>query len=146
MTPSTAKFWTYCFGTRPTWGLIPVRIAFGGVLIAQVVYGSEPMSFWAAIIFLAGVLSIPGFFTRLAGWLVVFGMTLPLVSSRIPDMFMSDLSARILIFGIAVLLLTSGAGRHSIDHWLSLRLLKKFPNKKKELYCIAEMPLCKWWE
>ncbi len=146
MTQSAAKFWTYFFGTRPTWGIIPVRIAFGGVLIAQSINHIESISFLVAVMFIAGVLSVEGFFTRLAGALVIIGMALPLLSSSIPDVLAVDFSARILIFGTAVLLLTSGAGRHSIDHWLSLRLLKKFPNKKKELYCIAEMPLCKWWE
>lgn len=146
MTPSAAKFWTYFFGTRPAWGMIPARIAFGIVLIIQALNYTESISFWVAMTFLAGVLSIPGIFARLAGAIILLQIALPFVWSGAPDVLMGDFSARILLFGIAMLLFTAGAGRHSIDHWLSIRLLRKFPNKKKELYCIAEMPLCKWWE
>ncbi len=149
-----ATFWTYALGTRPTWGLIPVRVAFGFVLIIEALRHAESITADTlgitvtiiAIELFAGILSIPGILTRFVGAAVIVETIISLTSLRVPDVLVDDLPARILLLGIATLLLTSGAGRHSIDHWWSIRLLKRFPNKKKELYCVAETPLCKWWE
>lgn len=154
MKKHTATFWTYMLGTRPTWGMIPVRIAFGSVCILEALrhlIGIDPTlpAVWIAMIvieFLAGALAIPGLLTRFLGLAILIESAISIFFDHAPNVVGADLSARILLIGVAALLFTSGAGRHSVDHALTIKLLKKYPNKKKELYSIAEMPLCKWWE
>lgn len=148
------------------WGMIPLRTIFGVLLVLEGVsrftmarHGSAalidqlPSETALAVIIVfsvieicGGALSVAGFAQRLVGLLIVVEMSLAIFVERIPLNFSRDLSTQVLLFAIAAMLLFSGAGRFSIDRYLARKLLKKFPNKTKELYCIAETPYTKWWE
>lgn len=166
MRPKHAKFWLYALGTRPMWGMLPLRIMFGVILVLEglsrfvffhenkaALLASLPSAWGYAILIgfsvieiLSGCLAIPGFLARFAGLCIVLEMTLSIAVERIPLAFGRGLETQMLLLAIAGMMLFSGAGRHSVDHRLALRMLKNHPNRKKELYCVAEMPLCRWWE
>lgn len=122
--------WSMLTRTRPMWGLIPLRVIYG-VIVLQL--SAQYGLVWAV----AGLLVIPGVMTRLAG----LAMTVVLL-------FGTPLDPQLhwLLLGISLLLVVSGPGRHSVDHWLALRHLRKHPSKKWSLYCLAETPYTKWWE
>lgn len=148
------------------WGMIPLRVMFGVVLLLQGLQRlllvrahdasllSQLPSEWAIalVVFfsvveiLAGVLAIPGLMVRMVGFAIATEMFLAIFFERIPLDFTRDLQTQMLLIGVASLMIFSGAGRFSIDHWLARRHLLKYPSKKWELYCLAETPYTKWWE
>lgn len=166
MKAKTGKILTTLLATRPMWGMVPLRTIFGVLLVLEGVsrftmarHGSAalidqlPGETALAIIIVfsvieicGGILSVVGLAQRLVGLLIVVEMSMAIFFERIPLNFSRDLSTQVLLFAIAAMVLFSGAGRFSIDRYLARKLLKKFPNKKKELYCIAETPYTKWWE
>lgn len=152
--------------TRPIWGLIPLRFIFGVTLILE---GLARFTFvraqrgalvdqlpgeWAFFILVlfsvieivAGILIIPGLFSRFAGGIVMVQMTVALFLEGIPLEFTRDMQTQILLIGIASMIFISGAGRHSMDWIVARELLKKYPSKKREIYTLAETPFTKWWE
>lgn len=148
------------------WGMFPLRVIFGVMLVLGglsrfLLFRQDPMSLLAnlsgtaalviIIIFsvieiLGGILAMSGFLTRFVGFFIVLEMTLAIVFERIPLDFSRDFQTQVLLLAIASMILFSGAGRFSVDRYIARRLLKKHPNKKKELYCIAETTYTKWWE
>ena len=146
--------------------MIPLRVMFGVIIALQGVDRLLSMrgevgtllgslsSEWQVVVallfsvieILAGLLAIPGIFVRLVGLSIVIEMALAMFFERIPLDYSGNLQAQMLIFAIAAMMLFSGAGRHSVDHWLACRHLVRHPNKKWELYCLAETPYTKWWE
>lgn len=148
------------------WGMIPLRVIFGVVIILQglerfllvrhhdmSIIGQLPNE-WAYVVLLvfsvieiiAGAMAIPGLFTRIVGFVIAAEMFLAIFFERIPFAFGSDLQTQLLLLGIASLMIFSGSGRYSVDHLLAKRHLLKYPSKKWELYCLAETPYTKWWE
>ncbi|MBI1908306.1 DoxX family protein [Candidatus Uhrbacteria bacterium] len=157
--------WSLVTRTRPMWGMIPLRVMFGVIIILQGVdrltgvreAGSilESLShewqlavvlIFSIIEILAGVMAIPGILVRLVGFAIVIEMAVAIFFERIPLEFSGNLQAQLLMTAIAAMMVFSGAGRHSVDHWLACRHLVRYPNKKWELYCLAETPYTKWWE
>lgn len=148
------------------WGMIPLRVMFGVIIIlqgierVQVLKASQdsllsqlPHDWMLAIVLLfsiieilAGICAISGFMVRIVGFTIAIETFVAIVFERIPLDFSSDLQTQMLFIGIASLMIFSGAGRHSVDHWLACRHLVRYPNKKWELYCLAETPYTKWWE
>lgn len=147
------------------WGMIPLRVMFGVVIILQGIdrlvsvreAGSVLWTLsheWQLAIVLAfsiieiiaGALAIPGLFVRFVGFAIVIEMAVAVFFERIPLEFTGSLQAQLLMIAIASMMIFSGAGRHSVDHWLARKHLVKYPNKKWELYCLAETPYAKWWE
>ncbi len=146
MTSSATVFWLYMLGTRPTWGMIPARFAFAFVLVTQLFAMVDGWVVRAATVIVAILLMI-GFGMRfVCGAIGATMILLGIVAGPMLLNFFGSISMTVLFSGVTLLFFTSGAGRHSIDHWISVRLLKRFPHEKKERYCIAELPLCKWWE
>ncbi len=122
------------FATRPIWGLLPVRIAFGLLLVLE----SPGSMFWPACII--GLLVILGFLGRIVGAVMVLAAAAMLAGGGIAtdDLF---------FLAISIMLLMSGPGRFSIDRLIARRLLERYPNPKKELYVIAETPyIDRWYE
>lgn len=166
MKKKTAKILTTLLATRPMWGMIPLRTVFGVLLVLEGVSrftvarkGSEAfidqlpgetalaiIIVFAVVEIIGGVMSMVGIAQRLVGLLIVIEMSIAIFIERIPLDFSRDLQTQVLLFAIAAMVLFSGAGRFSLDRYLARQLLKKHPNKKKELYCIAETPYTKWWE
>lgn len=157
--------WSLMTRTRPMWGMIPLRVMFGVVIILQgierlltvqdegTILGSlsgEWQLFvvltFSVVQIVAGLLAIPGLFVRLVGFVIVIEMALAVFFEAIPLQFTGNTQAQLLMIAIASMMIFSGAGRHSVDHWLALRHLQRYPNKKWELYCLAETPYTKWWE
>lgn len=151
--------------TRPMWGMIPLRVMFGVIIILQGVdrllsvreagtligsLSSEwqlvAVLLFSVIEIVAGLLAIPGLFVRLVGLSIVIEMAVAMFFERIPLDYSGNLQAQMLIFAIAAMMVFSGAGRYSVDHWLACRHLVRHPNKKWELYCFAETPYTRWWE
>lgn len=158
--------WSLITRTRPMWGMIPLRIIFGVVIILQGIdrltsiraeegsllatldggWVTALVIVFSVIEILGGLFAIPGLFVRFVGFGIMTEMCVAIFFERIPLEFSGSLQAQLLIVGIASLMIFSGAGRHSIDHWLACRHLVRYPNKKWELYCLAETPYTKWWE
>lgn len=165
MKKQTEKAMLTLLATRPMWGMIPLRIIFGVSLILSglsrftlvrqtsdtllaelpIEYGLGITIFFSVIEILAGLLAISGLFSRAVGTIVIFEMSLAIFLERVIVDF-RDLQTQVLLFAIASILFFSGGGRYSIDQYLAKKLLKKHPNKKKELYLLAETPYAKWWE
>ena len=153
------------FVTRPAWGMVPARITFGTILLLHglarllMIKASPgtflhelpgPVAFVILIIFslvelLGGALIIPGFLSRLIGFVVVIEMIFSIFTERIPVGFPGDVRLETLFFSFATLFLFSGGGRFSVDRWIARRLLQKYPSKKWECYVIAETPHCEHW-
>ncbi len=165
MTIKKENFLLSIFVTRPMWGMLPARITLGTLLL---LHGASrlfmmrvhpgtfleilpgPVAFIILLAFsfvelLGGALIIPGFLTRLSGFMLLVEMASSIFSERIPIGFSGDVRLEILIFSMAAMLFFSGAGRYSVDRWIARNLLKKYPNKKWEHYCIAETPYCEHW-
>lgn len=152
--------------TRPMWGMFPLRLVFGPMLILEglsryLLIRQDPASWLSelpgetafTIIFIFSIIEIVGgalitvgFLTRFMAFFIMFEMATVIVLERIPLDFSYSLQAQILLLAIASMMLFSGAGRFSVDRYIARQLLKKIPNMKKELYCIAETPYTKWWE
>ncbi|MFH1712557.1 MAG: DoxX family protein [Patescibacteria group bacterium] len=160
------KIWLTMTATRPMWGMFPMRIIFGVMLILGglsrfLLFQQDPLSLLASIpgatafaiivIFsvieiIGGVFMVSGFLSRFISFFIIVEMMMSIAIERIPLDFSRDLQTQVLILAIASMILFSGAGRFSVDRYIARRLLDKFPNKKKELYCIAETPYTRWWE
>ena len=153
------------FCTRPIWGLIPVRIAFGTIIA---LHGAKRLIearqstgafielipseaafiiilLFAIVEFIAALMIIPGFLTRVAGFLLVVELAVSIIVERLPLGF-GNLQFELLLFVVANMLFMSGAGRYSVDRGIARKLLKKYPSQKHEAYTIAETPYCKWYE
>jgi len=128
------KVITVIFATRPIWGLFPVRVAFGLMLVLETTGPMQP-----AAIFIA-LLVISGFLGRVVGAIMVMVSISMLFNGGI-------VTSDVFIFAISVMLLMSGPGRFSVDRWIARRILERYPNQKKELYVLAETPyLDRWYE
>ncbi|MBI2485194.1 DoxX family protein [Candidatus Uhrbacteria bacterium] len=155
------------FKTRPVWGFIPLRIVFGSLLLvhgasrliavrqasgtfladlpSETAYGI--VLGFAVIEFVGGVLMIPGFLTRLAGFLLVIEMIVSITIERLPLGFEEiGLSFELLLFAVAGMFLISGAGRFSVDRAIAKRLLCHCPDEKHEAYIVAETIYTRWFE
>lgn len=147
------------------WGMIPLRVMFGVVIVLQgiarlislppagSILASLSDEWRLAIVLLfsiieiaAGLMAIPGVLVRLVGFAIVIEMAVAVFFERIPLEFSGNLQAQLLMIAIASMMIFSGAGRHSVDHKLACRHLVRHPSKKWELYCLAETPYTKWWE
>lgn len=148
------------------WGMFPLRLVFGPMLILEglsryLLIRQDPASWlselpgetaltlifvFSIIEIVGGTLITVGFLTRFMAFFIMFEMATVIVLERIPLDFSYSLQAQILLLAIASMMLFSGAGRFSVDRYIARQLLKKIPNMKKELYCIAETPYTKWWE
>ncbi|MFH1433444.1 MAG: TQO small subunit DoxD, partial [Candidatus Uhrbacteria bacterium] len=116
------------------WGLFPVRVAFGLILVLETTGPMYP----AAV--LIALFVIMGFLGRVVGAVMVMVAISMLFTSGIA-------TTDIFIFAISVMLLMSGPGRFSVDRWIARRILERYPNPKKELYVIAETPYTdRWYE
>ncbi len=154
------------FKTRPIWGLIPVRIVFGSILF---IHGAtrliearqrsgafiEELPSEAAFVlvlvfavteFIGGALMIPGFLTRVAGFLLVIEMIASITIERLPLGFAgSGLPFELLLFSVAGMFFLSGAGRFSADRAIAKRLLRRCPSEKHEAYIVAETLHTRYW-
>lgn len=167
MSQTFAKRWIFFFVSRPMWGLIPVRIAFGTILLIdgaqRLVYmhgetGSliEELPGQTALVillvfsflqFLGGLLVIPGFLSRAVGFVIMIELTLSIFLERIPLGFSGNIRMEMIMLAVSAMIFFSGGGRFSVDRWIARRLLKHAPSKKWEHYLIAETPYCeKWYE
>lgn len=151
--------------TRPMWGMFPVRIAFGTVLMYHGAirlltmrgeHGSfieelpsefaiGLMIFFSVVELLGGLFIVPGFLSRFVGFGIVIEIILSIFLERIPLGLHGNVRLDLLLFAIASMILFSGGGRFSIDRLIARRLLKKYPSKKWEHYLIAETPYCEHW-
>jgi uncharacterized membrane protein YphA (DoxX/SURF4 family) len=161
-----AKVWLTFTRTRPAWGMIPVRIVFGVVLILE---GISRFTFvrhnkdtllaqlphewqltfiiaFSVIEIIGGAMTIPGVMTRFVGMAIVIEMFFAIMFEQIPFAFSGHLQTQLLLFGIASLLMFSGPGRYSIDGLIARKILKKYPIEKWRLYVYAETPITKWYE
>jgi putative oxidoreductase len=165
MNQKTEKILLTLLASRPMWGMFPLRIMFGVTLVLMglarfTLFRSDPgafiaalpgdfafavIVFFAAVEIIGGLLSFMGLGMRFVGTFIMIEMTIAIFIERIPLAF-HDLQTQVLLFAIATLLFFSGGGRFSLDRVLAKRLLVKYPDKKKELYLIAETPYTKWWE
>lgn len=155
------------FVTRPMWGLIPVRIAFGTILLLDgaqrlIRMRGEVGSFieelpgetaflillvFSLLQFVGGVLIIPGLFSRAVGFVIVIELILSIFLERIPLGFAGNIRMELMMLAVAAMIMFSGGGRFSVDRGIARRLLKRAPSKKWEHYLIAETPYCeKWYE
>lgn len=162
-----ARTWIQLFVTRPMWGLIPLRIAFGTILLldgaGRLIHmrgevGSfieelpGPAAFVILIVFsilqfFGGALIIPGFLSRVVGFVIVIELILSIFLERIPLGFQGNIRMELMMLAVAAMLTFSGGGRFSVDRGIARRLLKDAPSKKWEHYLIAETPYCeKWYE
>ncbi|MEK7665678.1 MAG: DoxX family protein [Patescibacteria group bacterium] len=153
--------------TRPMWGLIPLRIAFGTILLLDgaqrlILMRGEAGSFieelpgptavailivFSVLQFVGGALIIPGFLSRIVGFVIMIELILSIFFERIPLGFMGNIRMELIMLAVATMMMFSGAGRFSIDRLIARRLLKCAPSKKWEHYMIAETPYCdKWYE
>ncbi len=140
--------WSLLTRTRPMWGMIPLRIIFGMLLVSHGVAHLDDGYFpiFGIIEIIAGGASTAGFMVRLVGLFIALEM---IVAQFVPSFslgFSVDIQTQLLVAGIALLMIFSGGGRHSVDNWLARRHLVKYPDKRWELYSIAETPYTKWWE
>lgn len=160
------KVWLTLTATRPMWGMIPLRIVFGTMLVLEglsryLLIRQDPATWLSAlpgemavaiviafgvIEIVGGILIIPGFLSRFIGFFIVLEMSLTIALERIPLDFSYSLQTQVLLLAMASMIMFSGAGRYSIDRYIARRLLKRIPSLKKELYTIAETPYTKWWE
>jgi uncharacterized membrane protein YphA (DoxX/SURF4 family) len=161
-----AKIWLTFTRTRPAWGMIPVRIVFGVVLILE---GISRFTFvrhnkdsllaqlphewqltliivFSVIEIVGGAMAIPGVLTRFVGMAILVEMFFAIMFEQIPFAFSGDLQTQTLLFGIASLLMFSGPGRYSVDGLIARKILKKYPIEKWRLYVYAETPITKWYE
>lgn len=167
MTQQQARRWLSLFVTRPMWGLIPLRISFGTILLLDAAQrlvrmrgetGSiiEELPGETAFIillvfsllqFIGGALILPGLFSRVVGFVMVIQLVLSIFLERIPIGFQGNVKLEMLMLAASALFLFSGGGRFSVDRGIARKLLKKAPSKKWEHYLIAETPYCeKWYE
>ena len=152
MKQKTANAWLFMFRTRPMWGMIPLRVLFALVVIASALWsmksaeGNQQIVF--AIQMFAGLLLIPGFLARPAGLFMAATSATLLFMGALPNVYpaFENVTTQVLMLAISFMLFVSGAGRHSVDHWISCRVLKACSIKKWEAYCLAETPYTKWWE
>lgn len=140
--------WSLLTRTRPMWGMIPLRIIFGALLLlhgfAHISDGY--FSVVGTLEIIAGGASVAGFMVRIVGLFVAFEM---IVARFVPSFslgFSLDIQTQLLVVGIVALMIFSGGGRHSVDNWLARRHLVKYPDKRWELYSIAETSYTRWWE
>jgi putative oxidoreductase len=156
---------TFC-RTRPIWGIIPLRLIFGVLLVLEGIsrftfvrehqstllatlpyhWGLLILIAFSVIEILAGGLVLSGLFVRLAGMVVFIEALAAIVIDRIPLSFGAEVQTQMLFIAISSLFILSGGGRYSLDHMLALRALKVHPVKKWELYCVSETSHTKWWE
>ncbi|MDA0207832.1 MAG: DoxX family membrane protein [bacterium] len=161
----TEKALLTLLATRPMWGMIPLRIIFGVSLIlsglsrftfvrqtSDTILAELPgefalglIIFFSVVEIIAGLLSVSGLFARAVGTIVLIEMSVAIFLERVIIDF-RDLQTQVLLVAIASILFFSGGGRYSLDQIFAKKLLKKHPNKKKELYLLAETPYAKWWE
>lgn len=155
------------FKTRPIWGFIPVRIAFGSILlmhgISRLLEARAPSSTFladlpneaaygivlafAVVECVGGLLMIPGFLARFAGFLLVIEMIASITIERLPLGFEEvGLPFELLLFAVAGMFLISGAGRMSFDRAIARRLLCRCPDEKHEAYIVAETIYTRWYE
>jgi len=167
VTEKKARAWIQLFVTRPMWGLIPLRIAFGTILFIDAaqrlihMHGAAgsfieelpgPAAFVILLVFsilqfFGGVLIIPGFLSRMVGFVMVIELILSIFLERIPLGFHGNIRMELIMFAVSTMIFFSGGGRFSVDRWIARRLLKHAPSKKWEHYLIAETPYCeKWYE
>ncbi|MFA5945324.1 MAG: DoxX family protein [Patescibacteria group bacterium] len=162
----SAKFWLTITRTRPAWGMIPVRIVFGVMLVLE---GISRFTFvrhnrdsliaqlphewqilfivvFSVVEIIGGAMAVPGVMTRFVGMAILVEMFFAIMFERIPFAFTHDLQAQILLVGIASLLMFSGPGRYSVDGLIARKILKKYPIEKWKVYVYAETPLTKWYE
>lgn len=153
------------FVSRPMWGMIPVRITFGTILLTQGIgrlihmhgaYGSiieqlpGPFAavlfvFFSVIEILGGAMIIPGLCSRLVGFAVLIEMIISIFTERIPLGFHGDVRLDMLVLAVAGMIFFSGGGRFSLDRLIAKHLLRLHPSKKWEHYLIAETPYCEHW-
>lgn len=146
------------FKTRPIWGLIPVRIVFGSILLIhgaarllearqnsgafiEELPGEAAFAFvllFAIVEIVGGALIIPGLVTRFASFFLVLEMIVSITIEKLPLGWDAGVGLELLMFATAGMLLLSGAGRFSLDRAIARRVLKRYPNVKHEAYVIAE--------
>lgn len=165
---SKLPFIFHMLKTRPTWGVPPVRIAFGAVLLTHGVSrllnleGSvgtiirelpTEVALTVMVVFslteiIGGLMIIPGILSRFVGFIIVFEMLLSIVLEKIPFGYFGDVRLDLLLFAIAAMISFSGPGRFSIDRWIARKILEKHPNPhtKHDLYVIAETRHTAWYE
>lgn len=132
--------------------MIPLRVLFGMVIIASAMWSIESAEgnqqiVWA-LQMIAGLLLVPGFLARPVGLFMAATSATLLVMGVLPNVYpaFTNVTTQVLMLGISVMIFISGAGRHSVDHWISCRVLRACSIKKWEAYCLAETPYTKWWE
>ena len=104
--------WSLLTRTRPMWGMIPLRIIFGALLMLHgVAYmGDGYFSVVGILEIIAGGASIAGFMVRLVGLFVALEM---IVAQFVPAFslgFSTDVHTQFLVVGIVALMIFSGGG------------------------------------
>lgn len=129
------------FKTRPIWGLIPVRLAFGLICLSHgfMYLSVEGQLGWAFINLAIGALVVVGLLIRVIGLLLAVELVISIVIGMFSyDREFFDLQFELLFLSASLLLFLSGAGRFSVDRAIARRLLKRSPDVKHEAYVIAE--------
>jgi len=156
--------------TRPQWGLIPLRVVFGIVLVMQsrdilIQKRREARIFFhsvqwiplkivtvvAKITQVLGFLMIFGFLGRLTGIAVLFlGITAIILEiykkmSHLRDNF--EIRMRMMLMAVACVFVFSGSGRYSADWYITAGLEHFQPNPVVHAYIHSEMEIegVKWW-
>src|SRR3989304_981899 len=119
------------FATRPMWGIVPVRIAFGLVLMMS---GTEIFSSVSPTVgiltVLLGTAMILGLFCRIVGTIItIIAISNAFLISSL-EAFVNGGVLNIFGLAFALMFVFSGAGRFSVDRAIARRLLKKYPSKK----------------
>ena len=151
--------------TRPQWGLIPLRIALGVILIlqcrdvlllqsreAQVLFRRidgwpARVARWLAVLTgICGVLFVLGFMTRVLGLVVAIIIVSAIIveGAKVHGVF--EARMKTVLLAVAMLFFLSGGGRHSMDWYLAKHIEKNNPNSAVHAYITAETDQnLKWW-
>lgn len=152
--------------TRPQWGLVPLRIVFGFLIITHSIdlfsrktlegrltffslsgWPLGAMIFVTALTEVCGLFLIPGLLSRLSGLVILLLASSSSVYQFIKFKTVLNLRFKLSIISMAILIVMSGAGKFSLDHKISVEIEKKYPNDKVHSYIHAEteLPNTPWW-
>jgi uncharacterized membrane protein YphA (DoxX/SURF4 family) len=164
--PDILDFILHLTRTRPQWGVIPLRVSFGILLVLHSIdlvkrqnlegrvmffsldgWGLRWVTAAAVLTGLLGVLMIPGIMTRLSGG-VILAMTLGASIMHLVK-FKTVLSPRfkLAVAGAMIFFIFSGSGKYSMDWLIASKIEEKYPNDKVHAYIHAEtdLPDTPWW-
>jgi putative oxidoreductase len=163
--PKHDYFFLLLTKTRPMWGIVPVRIAMGAILInhgfnhfTQAMGGihlisalpEHPITSFMIFVFsvtemAGGLLLVLGLLSRVVGAGMAIELLIFTAIERMPIGFDAGYEMRVLLIMLSLMFAMSGSGLFSLDRVVARHLLSKHPNVKHQAYIIAETPYRERW-